>query len=315
MTFNRDNMKAVLAWLAAQGVYLGTSSWKYPGWLGQLYTQDRYVWQGRFSEARFERLCLAEYAEVFKTVCVDASYYKFPDARFLEGLFPQVPVDFQFALKVTDLITVKRFANVPRSGPRAGMSNEDFLNAARFESEFLGPCAPHRTQVGLLIFEFSRFRREDFAHGREFVAALDEFLGRLPAGWRYGVEIRNRTFLHPEYFAMLARHGVAHVFSSWEGMPPIGEQVALPGSRTTPEFFGARLLLRPGRKYEAAVKQFSPYNRIQDPYPEGREAGVKLIQETRQRGGATRGYIYVNNRFEGNALETIASMIERDVEA
>ena len=90
----------------------------------------------------------------------------------------------------------------------------------------------------------------------------------------------------------------------------MGEQIALPGSRTTPEFFGARLLLRPGRKYEAAVKQFSPYNRVQDPYAEGREAGVKLIQETRQRGGATRGYIYVNNRFEGNALETIASMIE-----
>jgi uncharacterized protein YecE (DUF72 family) len=310
MGFQRDEMKAVLSALAGQGVLLGTSSWKYPGWLGQLYTQDRYVWQGRFSETRFERLCLAEYAEVFKTVCLDASYYKFPDARFLESLFPQVPADFQFAFKVTDEITIKRFANVPRSGPRAGKANENFLNAALFDSKFLRPCEPYQKQVGLLIFEFSRFWPADYAHGRDFVADLDAFLAQLPRGWRYGVEIRNRTFLHPDYFATLARHSVAHVFNSWQEMAPLGEQIALPGSFTTPGFFGARLLLKPGRKYETAVKQFSPYNRIQDPYPEGRTAGVKLIAKARQRGGATRGYIYVNNRFEGNALETITAMVE-----
>ncbi len=135
--------------------------------------------------------------------------------------------------------------------------------------------------------------------------------GKLPPGWRYGVEIRNRTFLHPEYFAVLARHGVAHVFSSWQDMLPLSEQLALPGSRTTPAFFGARLLLKPGRKYEEAVKAFSPYDRIKDPYPEGRAAGASLIQQARSQGGATKGFIYVNNRFEGNALETIAAMIEQ----
>ena len=310
MIFDRDAMKSALAALARQGVFLGTSSWKYPGWLGQLYTEDRYIWHGRFSEARFERLCLAQYAEVFKTVCVDAAYYKFPDAHFLEGLVSQVPADFQFALKVTDRITIKRFANLPRFGARAGTANADFLNAALFESAFLRPCRPFQQQVGLLIFEFSRFAPSDFARGRDFVEALDRFLGSLPRGWRYGVEIRNRTFLHPDYFAMLARHGVAHVFNSWQDMPPVGEQLDLPTSRTAPDFVGVRLLLKPGRKYEEAVKQFSPYNRIQDPYPEGRAAGVKLIGETRRAGGAMRSYIYVNNRFEGNALQTIASMVE-----
>ena len=72
-------------------MYLGTSSWKYPGWRGQIYTDDRYVWRGRFSETRFDRQCLAEYAEVFKTVCVDAAYYRFPDRAYLEGLVSQVP--------------------------------------------------------------------------------------------------------------------------------------------------------------------------------------------------------------------------------
>ncbi|HWH69228.1 MAG TPA: hypothetical protein VNT26_07570, partial [Candidatus Sulfotelmatobacter sp.] len=93
MAVDRNQLKAQAAHLAGQGVYLGTSSWKYPGWRGQLYTDDRYIWRGNFSESRFQRLCLAEYAEVFKSVCVDAAYYKFPDERFLESLVSQVLAD------------------------------------------------------------------------------------------------------------------------------------------------------------------------------------------------------------------------------
>lgn len=59
-------------------MYLGTLSWKYEGWQGQLYDYARYVYRGKFARTRFERMCLAEYAEVFKTVCVDAAYYAFP---------------------------------------------------------------------------------------------------------------------------------------------------------------------------------------------------------------------------------------------
>ena len=157
MNFDRDQMRAAAARLAREGVFVGASSWKYSGWLGQLYTNDRYVWRGRFSEARFERLCLAEYAEVFKTVCVDAAYYRFPDQQFLEQLVSRAPADFLFALKVTDRITLKRFADLPRFGRRAGTANGDFLNAGLFASAFLGPCRPFQANLGLLIFEFSRF--------------------------------------------------------------------------------------------------------------------------------------------------------------
>ena len=310
MPWDRDELKTAAGRLAAQGVLIGTSSWKYPGWQGQLYTQDRYVWHGRFSRSRFERLCLAEYAEVFKTVSVDASYYQFPTPQFLEPLVSQAPLDFLFTFKVTDQITVKHFHNVPRYGERAGKDNTDFLNADRFETEFLAPCQPFRSNVGLLIFEFSRFSKTDFQHGRDFVEALDSFLARLPRGWNYGVEIRNRAFLHPDYFATLTRHGVAHIFSSWQDMPPLDEQIALPGALTARGFFGARLLLRPGRKYEDAVKLFSPYETVKDLYPEGRAGGAKLIQKARLPGENRKGFIYVNNRFEGNALQTIAGIIE-----
>ncbi len=303
-------MKETLAALARQGAWIGTSSWKYPGWRGQLYTDDRYIYRGNFSESRFQKLCLAEYAEVFKTVCVDAAYYNFPTGRWLQEMMEQVPDDFLFAFKVTDQITVKRFPNLPRFGPRAGQPNPDFLNAEVFNSSFLEPCRPFRQKIGLLIFEFSRFYPEDFARGRQFVEALDGFLTALPAGWPYGVEIRNAPFLHPDYFALLERHEAAHVYNSWQDMPPVDEQLSRPGSRTNPALFGARLLLRPGRKYDEAVKLFSPYSEIKDPYPEGRAAGAKLVQEAIRGGAQTRGLVYVNNRFEGNALETISGIID-----
>lgn len=304
-----QNLRTDLARLAGQGVFLGTSSWKYPGWSGQIYDPARYLWHGKFSAARFERHCLAEYAETFKTVCVDAAYYKFPSHRYLEELTSQVPADFRFAFKVTDEITVKSFPNLPRFGRRSGQANENFLNAGLFQSAFLQPCEPFRRNIGLLIFEFSHFHSTDFARGREFVAALDAFLAALPKDWPYGVEIRNPAFLHPDYFAMLARHRVTHIFNSWAGMPPVEEQWALPDSRTS-DLLGARFLLRPGRKYQEAVDRFQPYDRVQDPFPEARAAAGQLIRHAVASQGKTRAFIYVNNRLEGNAPHTIAALIE-----
>ena len=59
-----------------------------------LYDCARYEWRGKFSESRFKRECLSEYAQVFKTVCVDAAYYTFPSQQYLEGMVAQVPEDF-----------------------------------------------------------------------------------------------------------------------------------------------------------------------------------------------------------------------------
>lgn len=309
MAFDRDRLGNLVAAAAARGVHIGTSSWKYAGWRGTLYDEARYVWRGRLSEARFERLCLAEYAEVFQTVSVDAAYYRFPDQRWLAGLVSQVPKDFLFSLKVTDEITIKRFPNLPRFQSRTGADNRNFLNSDLFISAFHTAIEPFRQNIGLLIFEFSRFSPEDFPRGREFVAVLDQFLGKLPRSWRYGVEIRNRTFLHEDYFACLRRHGVVHVYNNWTDMPPVNEQLDIPGSLTNQDIVGARFLLKPGRRYEDAVRRFSPYDRIRESYPEARAAGARLILET---GGTTRrggAFIYVNNRLEGNAIATIEAML------
>ena len=93
-------------------------------------------------------------------------------------------------------------------------------------------------------------------------------------------------------------------------MPTVSEQLAMPDSRTSPDLVAARFLLKPGRKYEDAVKLFSPYQAIKDAYPEGREAAAQVVRSARRGGGRTQAFIFVNNRFEGSALETIAAILE-----
>ena len=216
--------------------------------------------------------------------------------------------DFQFGFKVTDTITIRKFPNLARFGIRAGKANEDFLNPDLFSRAFLKPCESIRGNVGVLMFEFSRFYPSDYHHGRDFVADLDRFLGELPKGWAYAVEMRNKHWLVPEYFGCLAKHGVTHVFNSWSDMPSVGEQMALEGSRSNSKLVAARFLLKPGRRYEEAVKTFEPYDKTREVNKEARDAGAALIHEG-TIAPKRKTFIYVNNRLEGNALATIAAMI------
>jgi len=304
VTFDRDQIAQRVSDLASQNIYIGTSSWKYEGWMGQLYSPDRYSYRGKVAKSRFEAGCLEEYAEVFKTVCVDAGFYRFPEERYVEKLSNQVPYGFKLSFKVTDEITIKHFPKHARHGERAGKPNTNFLNAELFTKAFLSPLTPHREKIGVLMFEFGHLYKRDFEQGRDFIAALDSFFAELPTDWQYGVEIRNKEFLRAEYFEVLHRHGVTHVFNSWAAMPPAEEQMAMEGSFTA-DFFASRFLLKPGRKYDEAVQSFSPYESVQDPYPEGRQAIKELASTKTQR----PSFIFVNNRLEGNALGTIAASI------
>jgi uncharacterized protein YecE (DUF72 family) len=306
--FPRDSLAAGVQTVAEQGIFVGASSWKYEGWLGLIYRPERYMTRGKLSRSKFEKTCLTEYAEVFKTVCLDAGFYQFPGAKMLDGIFTQVPSDFRLTIKVTEDITVKKFPNLPRYGRRAGQSNEHFLDADLFIANFLGPLEQYRERVGTLIFEFGHFHAGDWERGRQFVEALDGFFSRLPKGWNYSVEIRNQNFLQAEYFEVLHRHGVAHAFNSWSRMPSVTEQMEMPRSFTA-DFATARFLLKPGRNYEQAVQKFQPYSEVKEPNLDARMALIDLLTTPAKAGRPGRRFLYVNNRLEGCALWTIYAAI------
>jgi uncharacterized protein YecE (DUF72 family) len=305
--FDRQRLRSRLSALAAENIFIGTSSWKYEGWLGQIYSRPRYLTRGRFSQKRFNDECLSEYAETFPIVCGDFSFYQFPSPEYWRKLFDSAPASLQFAFKAPEDVTVRQFPRHPRYGARAGDDNPAFLDAALFQSAFLDLLAPYQPRVVTLILEFGSFAKQCYPEVGAFLEELDPFLAALPVGFRYAVEIRNPEFLSPEYFACLRNHRVAHVFNAWTRMPEIGIQMHLGDAHTT-DFTVARALLRRGRPYEEAVAKFTPYARVQEENPETRQALRLLIAQARRRHEPS--YIFVNNRLEGNAPETIEAVTE-----
>lgn len=305
--FDRERLRERLSALAGRGIYIGGSSWKYEGWLGQIYSRSRYQARGRFSKRLFEETCLSEYATVFPAVCGDFAFYQFPADAFWAKLFRQTPDTFRWGFKIPEQITCPLWPVHPRYGALAGLENPAFLDSTLLEQAFLRALAPHRAQAGVLIFEFGSMRHKSFESAADFVHALDPFLGRLPPGFRYAVEIRNPEFLTPVYFDCLRAHQVTHVYNAWTRMPEIATQVAMPESRTSPVLV-ARALLRRGRSYEDAVRKFAPYDRIQEVNEPVRRGLRQLIDIARADGRPA--FIFVNNRLEGNSPATIVSITE-----
>ncbi len=288
--------------LAEQGIYFGTSSWKYEGWLGSIYCRDRYVTRGKLSKKKFEETCLAEYTQTFPTVCGDFAFYQFPTEEYWERLFGQIPAGFLLGLKVPEDITVPVWPKHARYGKRAGLENEHFLDARTFERFFAKPLEPYKERLGPLIFEFGTFNKTTFPTPGDFLARLDSFLGSLPGGFQYAVEIRNENYLSPEYFRLLASHNVAHVFNAWTRMPVLDQQCRLADAYTA-DFTVVRALLARGRTYEKAVESFEPYDLLQEPNEGAREGMVEIARQSLRR--KVPSWLFVNNRLEGHAPTTI----------
>ena len=279
--FDRAGLAQKLRALSEDNIWIGTSSWKYEGWLDQIYSRERYLSRGRFSKKRFESECLAEFSETFPTVCGDFAFYQFPTPEFWSKLFAAVPMGMKMALKV----------------PREALLDSRVLNMM-----FLDLLEPYRDRLGPIIFEFGAQSTTLLA----FIGILNGFLGDLSASNDYAVEVRNPGYLKPDYFACLREHKVAHVFNSWTRMPSIADQMKIPGAFTA-DFTVTRALLRPGRAYEQAVEKFQPYDKVQDENPEVRDALREIIRRMKEERRAA--YIYVNNRLEGNAPETIQAVV------
>ncbi len=294
------NKERLRRW-ASRGIRFGGSSWKYPGWNGIIYNRTYK------SKKDFNDHCLAEYSEVFSTVCADFALYDFPDPRQMELIHDSTNETFKVSLKVTDRITIKRYPPLPRFGRLAGTENPDFLNVELFEDAFLKPLDELKQKRGAIIFEFSTFQSNSGIIYKKFIDLMDAFLSRLPKGYEYAMELRNRGFLTEEYLRLLSAHGVAHVLNNWTRMPPIIDQIKIAGVLTS-SFSVARALLVPGRAYQEAVELFQPYDKIKEENRELRMGLVDSVHKCIAEGKIL--YAYVNNRAEGNSPRTIEGILD-----
>ena len=281
-------------------IHFGTSTWTYDGWSGDVY---RRSYRGPQPAKRLE-----EYARypLFRTVGIDSAFYDPPSEEELQSYTRVLPPGFPCVSKVWDRITARRLSQDAGQPGLAGMRNPDFLNAALFKEAVLGPYERlFRDHAGCFVFEFQSMRGKDLPDPLQWADQLDLFLEQLPRDFRYGVELRNPELLTDLHGEVLKRHGVAHVFNSWTEMPSIGEQLDLAWVFPA-NFTVTRALLKPGRRYADAVKQFQPYDRIQEPLPALRADLVRLVTEAHRR--RVEAFILANNRAEGNAPGTIRAV-------
>jgi len=282
-------------------IRFGTASFAYEGWKGLVY-RDRY------REATFRVECLREYARFapFRTVEFDFTFYRPPTESQLARYASVLPPGFPVVSKAWEELTIPRFPDVPRHAERAGQENPRYLDARVFREEVVPAYErAFRDHTGPFVFEFPTEWQPTPARRQEFLERLDLFLADLPASFSYSVEIRTPAYFVPEYFSVLRRRRVAHVFNWWTRTPPLLDQweaaTPLPAS-----FAVTRILVPPGMPYEAAVERFRPYDRLLEPREDMRRDLVRLIRNVTAAGADA--FVLVNNRAEGCAPLTIRAL-------
>ncbi|MBZ5526996.1 MAG: DUF72 domain-containing protein [Acidobacteriia bacterium] len=182
--------------MSEPGIRLGTSAFTAAGWPGSFYPAG-------MKPAEY----LSHYATQFDTVELDSTFYRAPAASVVRGWHAKTPANFVFAAKVPQIITHEKML------VDCGEELKQFLGVMDLLGEKRGP----------LLFQFPYFNKSKFVNGAAFIARLRPFLAKLPADYRFAVEIRNKYWLVPALADALRERGVALALIDHSWMPPIGE--------------------------------------------------------------------------------------------
>jgi uncharacterized protein YecE (DUF72 family) len=177
-------------------LYLGTQSWSHKSWEGPFYPEGTAA--GDY---------LAFYATRFRAVEVDATFYRIPTETLARRWAAALPGGFRFAAKVPQVIT-----------------HEKQLEGCTDELELFLRSMDHLgDKLGPLLFQFPYFSKKSGMTEAGFNERLRKFLPGLPSGYRFALEIRNKTWLKPAFLDLLREHGVACTLVDHPWMPRIGE--------------------------------------------------------------------------------------------
>ena len=167
--------------MKAARAYIGTSGWNYGHWRTRFYPKGLG-----------QRDWLCHYAEYFKSVEVNNSFYRVPAPETVTLWSRQAPSTFRFAVKMW-----------------RGVSHFKKLKDCRehLQKFFLSVGELRVGQRGPVLVQLPSNQGKD-------LAKLDAFLGDFravtrPARWKIALEFRNPEWLCPETYALLDRRRAA----------------------------------------------------------------------------------------------------------
>jgi uncharacterized protein YecE (DUF72 family) len=172
---------------------LGTIGWSYIFWRGKFYPNKTT-----------SKDYLTYYASQFNTVEVDSTFYRIPTQPTVTNWKQITPENFLFSLKFPQLIT-----------------HIKMLRDCQYETGvFLERVSLLGEKLGVLLLQFPPNFGVDHLHD------LEEYLRKLPRLHRYAVEVRNKSWLNPEFYSILKSNKVAFAWADSSLMAQISEVTA-----------------------------------------------------------------------------------------
>ncbi|MFC2164396.1 DUF72 domain-containing protein [Acidobacteriota bacterium] len=299
-------------------LFIGTTSDRYAGWIGQVYTAEHY--EGRI-KARTNRVggeifteevlpvdSVKEYFEHFPVLEIDFTFYRTlldksgnPTSNF------HVLQNYQRYMNETDKVILKVpqivFAKKIRKS-KVYMENEDYLNADLFNRSFYEPAKSilGKSLAGM-VFEQEYQRKDEASTAERLASELKGFFASVPQDDRYHVEIRTSRLLSSPLFEVLKEKGVGLVMSHWTWLPSLSEQFNRSNGApfNSGESLVIRLLTPRGKAYSETYAAAHPFNALVDGmlHESTVRDTVNVVRAALRDGKWV--YLLVNNRFGGNA--------------
>jgi uncharacterized protein YecE (DUF72 family) len=167
-------------------LHVGTMGWSYSFWKGTFYTEDA-------ASQDF----LSFYANRFNSVEADSTFYRIPRTETITDWKQQTPDKFYFSLKFPQKITHIKMLQDCQEETRV------FLERATLLGD----------KLGALLLQFPAVFRQ------QHLPLLRTYLMSLPEGLRYVVEVRNKSLLNDELYALLRENHVALAWVDAAKMP------------------------------------------------------------------------------------------------
>lgn len=262
-----------------ENLYAGTSSFSAPSWLGHFYPAD--LPPGEW---------LHWYSSRFRTVEIDATWYRAPARSTVREWDRKTPDEFVFAAKVPRLITHERVLED---------CERELLDFAT-SMALLGP------KLGALLLQFPYFAKAAIPTLDAFLERLCPFLDILPRDIPFALEVRNKSWLRPALFEALRLRGVALVWVDHPWMPRPFDYLALRGGLTAGWLY--LRMLGDRRRIEQVTTEW--HTLVVDRSRETRDWCGVLGELTPRLG---RIYTYYNNHYAGCAYRSV-ELLEQEWE-
>jgi uncharacterized protein YecE (DUF72 family) len=169
----------------AAELYIGTSGWHYPDWIGKFYPENITG----YNELKF-------HAQRFNTVENNSSFYRIAKDTTYKTWDRQTPNGYKFSIKVNKAITHDAKLEL----------TEDVMTKLSYVIESTQSLGD---KLGAILIQLPASFRYDLPKLDKFLFFLRTLIDDQTYRFDIAIEFRNKYWLHDETYAVLKKYNVA----------------------------------------------------------------------------------------------------------